>query len=99
MFGYQIPNHTAYRGWRAILKDGNVDIVWDRTSMIGDAYAVDKLTNVANSSGAWRRMIKWAEDQSGSSSDVFEENLGDNMILKASPQASHGYLYIGLAQL
>lgn len=99
MFGLKIPNTTAYCGWRAILENGYVDIVHDRATVRGDEEDTDKLIKVVNKSGAWKRMIKWAGDQYGSSHDVFEEDLGNNMVLRASPQASYGYLYIGLAQL
>jgi hypothetical protein len=101
MFGYQIPNTTAYCGWRAILSHGSVDILHDRCHFTGEESATKALVDLVNKSGAWKRMIKWAKGQSGNSRDIFEEVIGNmpTIVLKASPQASYGYLYIGLAVL
>jgi hypothetical protein len=98
--------HSCYVGWRAIYKTGFIDTLPDRTSRRGDDKDVERLFDWVDKparlegekrgKSPWKRMQEQVPRKlSGSDRENWEFREG-NFVLRANPQASHGYLYIAL---
>ena len=84
-------------GTRAIWKDGFIDVLADRTSVIGSpedrAILQQKMASLAlNFSDINDRLVSNGYDTS--SNDVFTIYEDDEFIFTCSPQGSYGYLYM-----
>jgi hypothetical protein len=107
MFGLRVSEpFTAYVGWRAIYTNRYIDLLPNRGSRSGDEDEiarlikwVDKPLKVGDEKrgkSPWTRMKKEVPDQlSTTSHDTWEFRDGTRC-LRASPNASYGYLYIAL---
>lgn len=103
-FGYNagLPaDNAAEAAWgcRAIVtQQGDVDVVPDRTSVIGDGPALDRLVITLNEAG-WG----WRERASAllSSGEMHTRRAGEHVlfnngvvVIKGNTNASAGYLYV-----
>jgi len=107
MFGLRITEpHVGYVGWRAIYNNRYIDILPDRASQSGDEEEINRLFVWVNKpckvgeekrgKSPWKRMLKEVPEQlSTTDRGTWEFRIGDNY-LRASPNASYGYLYIAL---
>lgn len=111
MFGYKIPgDHAMTWGARAIFETHHdrftgkctryIDLVWDRQAMVAGEQpeaAVSAFTKWINEKALpWLRkeVNRRAVEPSDSTELVFQDGLYE---LRANPNASYGYLYIGAA--
>jgi hypothetical protein len=83
---------------RAIYGDGQIDLLWDRQAVEGDASPDER-----KALAAWldekalpylRHMFKTGEDVPYSSECREITVKGDGFTLRADPRASYGYLYL-----
>jgi hypothetical protein len=95
-FGLPMENVTTYWGARAIYKPHDkyckIDILYDRQSCLGEKADRDELVEWLNDKGMpW---LKANCKMSSSSTERIEFKDG-KYIIRATPNASYGYLYIG----
>jgi hypothetical protein len=96
-FGLCAPEGTeTFWGCRAIFRDGTIDIVWDRTSSDGDlkASGLEKWLN-EQALPYLRHLAAHDDDFPQPNEYRSVEVFGDGFYLRANPQRSYGYLYIG----
>ena len=89
-FGYRgadLENSKCAFGARAILKNGDLDIVWDRTARFGSQTDLQAMQPFVERFLMSCRHKAWAQDE------VYRMEDG-TYVGEASPQQSHGYLYI-----
>lgn len=73
---------------------GHLDLLWDRQSFVGQEDP-DKQKFIDWVNGKVLPAVrKWAETIPGDSREVFSFD-GEGFVLKASPNGSYGYVYIG----
>jgi hypothetical protein len=110
MFGYpaDLEKPELYWGARAIFEGGRwegygkkmkyvppyVDLVYDRQSFVGQDHPEKERFMKWLNEEALPFLRKWAVGVSPDSKDVLNIGSGD-FVLKASPNASYGYMYIG----
>jgi hypothetical protein len=110
MFGYpaDVKERELYWGARAIFESGRfegfgkkqkyippyIDLVHDRQSFVGNEHERKQEFLDWLNKTALPALRKWAEGVSPDSRDVFVYGNGV-FVLKASPNASYGYMYIG----
>ncbi len=94
------PSESARFHWgaRAILRDGVIDLLWDRQGVEGEATAHERTALSAwlnEKALPWMRdYCKHGEDFPSVSEDREVSVSGDGYVLRANPRASHGYLYM-----
>jgi hypothetical protein len=103
-FGYNrgLPEGVqAAWGCRAIADEsGQVDVVWDRTSTFGAEPHITMLLEHLQSlptQGGWQdiaRMLLRSGQLSTREDREVMLHEDDVVVIKANPQASHGYLYV-----
>jgi len=85
---------------RAILRDGTIDIVWDRQGIEGEATVRESQALAAwlnTKALPWMRAYAKREDFPRGDEDREVAVSGDGYELRANPRASHGYLYMSAA--
>lgn len=97
MWGYpsDVETPIAYWGARAIKEGRGFTMLHDRQSCSGEQADKERLVKWVNS--IMPKVQKWAHGQGSSSSEVFELREGEYM-LRASCNASYGYVYVGAWQ-
>jgi hypothetical protein len=110
MFGLRVKEpYSGYVGWRAIYNNRYIDILPDRGSRYGSEDVIANLTDWVDTlcrvgeekrgKSPWNRMLKEVPEKlSTTDRDTWEFRSGDNC-LRASPNASYGYLYIALFKI
>jgi len=92
-WGLQPPEGVSVAwGARAIFEKGQIDLLWDRTSTMGDEKEVKKLGKWLNTKGlkGIRREVK--NLQTNAEYTVIYKD--DKYTIRANPRRSYGYLYL-----
>lgn len=92
-----LPGAAWHWSARAILRDGAVDLVWDRQGVEGEASEEDR-----KAIGAWLDakaipLLRAEARTVDPGSHAWIEFAGDGYRLRASPRRSFGYLYLSAA--